>query len=250
MNAPFSIQQHVAIITGGADGLGLALAQRLVHAGGHVHLFDLNAEKLQVAATGLGGRCRGHALDVTNPNAVRSAVDGIATEHQRIDILVNCAGITGQTGRKSHEIDLADFDRVFSVNLRGTFITCQAVLPHMLRRNYGRILNIASIAGKEGNAGMVSYSASKAAVIGMTKSMGKEYAETGITINALAPAVIQTDLVAKMPPEQVKNNTDKIPMKRCGTLAEFAAVGQFIVSPENSFSTGFTFDLSGGRATY
>jgi 3-oxoacyl-[acyl-carrier protein] reductase len=250
MNPSFSLEHHVAIITGGADGLGLALAHRLSAFGARVELFDLNAQKLPAARASLGERCGTHALDVTDADVVHSAVDKIATEQQRIDILVNCAGITGQTNQKSHEIDVADFDRVFAINVRGTFIACQAVLPHMLRRNYGRILNIASIAGKEGNAGMVSYSSSKAAIIGMTKSMGKEYAETGITVNALAPAVIRTELVNQMPPEQVKYMTDKIPMRRCGTLSEFAATAHFIVSPETSYSTGFTFDLSGGRATY
>ena len=174
----------------------------------------------------------------------------IAPEFGRIDLLVNCAGITGKTNLKSHEVDILDFDRVLGLNVRGTFLTCRAVLPLMLGRNYGRILNVASIAGKEGNAGMVSYSTSKAAVIGMTKAMGKEYAETGITINALAPAVIRTAMVDAMPEDQVKYMTDKIPMKRCGTMEEFAAVALFILSPANSFSTGFTFDLSGGRAVY
>lgn len=132
----------------------------------------------------------------------------------------------------------------------GSYYTSKYALPYMLKNNYGRILHIASIAGKEGNAGMLAYSASKAAVIGMTKVQGKEYAETGITINALAPAVIQTALVDNMPAEQVKYMTDKIPMKRCGTLEEVADIALFIVSPECSFTTGFTFDLSGGRATY
>ncbi len=171
-------------------------------------------------------------------------------EFGRIDILVNCAGITGKTGIKSHEVDLNDFQRVLKVNLLGSFITFQAVIGPMLQRNYGRILHIASISGKEGNAGMLAYSTSKAAVIGMTKVQGKEYAGTNIRINALAPAVIRTELVARMPEEQVRYMTDKIPMKRCGTLEEFAAMAEFIVSPENSFTTGFTYDLSGGRAVY
>ena len=132
----------------------------------------------------------------------------------------------------------------------GSYFTSKHVIPFMLQRNYGRILHIASIAGKEGNAGMLAYSASKAAVIGMAKVQGKEYAETGIIINALAPAVIHTPLVEGMPAEQVKYMTDKIPMKRCGTLEELANMVFFIVSSQNSFSTGFTFDLSGGRATY
>src|SRR4029079_6702107 len=140
--------------------------------------------------------------------------------------------------------------KVFDLNFMSSFYTAKAVLPHMLGKNYGRILHMASVAGKEGNAGMIAYSASKAAVIGMTKVQGKEYAETGITVNALAPAVIQTALVDAMPPEQVKYMTDKIPMKRLGTLDEAVNMALYIVSPQNSFTTGFTFDLSGGRATY
>ena len=142
------------------------------------------------------------------------------------------------------------FKWFFSVNFMGSFFTSKYVLPQMLKNNYGRILHIASIAGKEGNAGMLAYSASKAAVIGMTKVQGKEYAETNITVNALAPAVIRTAMVDAMPDAQVKYMTDKIPMKRCGTLEEAADMACFIVSSQNSFSTGFTFDLSGGRATY
>ncbi|HVY75670.1 MAG TPA: SDR family oxidoreductase, partial [Puia sp.] len=160
------------------------------------------------------------------------------------------AGITGKTNIKSHEVSSENLRAVFDVNFMGSYLTSKYVLPWMLKRNYGRILHIASIAGKEGNAGMLAYSASKAAVIGMTKVQGKEYAETGITINALAPAVIRTPLVEVMPEEQVKYMTDKIPMKRCGTLEEVADCAAFIISPANSFTTGFTFDLSGGRATY
>ena len=181
---------------------------------------------------------------------MNAAVTALVAEWGGVDVLVNSAGITGISARKTHEITFADFERVVRVNLFGSFLAAKAVLPGMVARRYGRILHIASIAGKDGNPGMVSYSSSKAAVIGMTKSQGKEYAESGITINALAPAVIQTPLVEAMPPEQVKANTDKIPMKRCGTLDEIAAMACFIVSPETSFTTGFTFDLSGGRAVY
>src|SRR4029079_352990 len=140
--------------------------------------------------------------------------------------------------------------KVFDLNFMSSFYTAKAVLPHMLGKNYGRILHMASVAGKEGNAGMIAYSSSKAAVIGMTKVQGKEYAETGITVNAIAPAVIRTPLLDGMPEEQVKYMTDKIPAKRCGTLEELANLVSYIVSPMNSFTTGFTFDLSGGRATY
>lgn len=171
-------------------------------------------------------------------------------KYERIDILVNSAGITGITNIKSHDTSTENIRKVFDVNFMGSYFTSKHVLPFMLKKNYGRILHIASIAGKEGNAGMLAYSSSKAAVIGMAKVQGKEYAETGITINALAPAVVQTPLVDSMPAEQVRYMTDKIPMKRCGTLEEIANIALYIVSQKNSFTTGFTFDLSGGRATY
>lgn len=247
MSAPTS---PVILITGGASGLGFALARRLTSRGSTVVLIDIDAPKLNAARASLGPTCHALALDVTDAPAVETAFAALATSLGRIDALVNCAGITGRTGIKSHEVDLADFDRVMNFNVRGCFITSRAVLPHMLARNYGRILHIASIAGKDGNAGMAAYSTSKAAVIGLTKVQGKEYAETGITINALAPAVIRTAMVEAMPAEQVRYMTEKIPMKRCGTLEEFATMAEFIISPENSFSTGFTYDLSGGRAVY
>jgi 3-oxoacyl-[acyl-carrier protein] reductase len=177
-------------------------------------------------------------------------VNQIGERFDRIDILVNSAVVTGKTNIKSHEVETKDLRFVFEVNFIASFFTSRAVLPWMLKRTYGRILHIASIAGKEGNAGMLAYSASKAAVIGMTKVQGKEYAETGITINALAPAVIQTPMVDAMPEAQVRYMTDKIPMKRCGTLEEVAHMAAFIVSPATAFTTGFTFDMTGGRATY
>ncbi|HMX28794.1 MAG TPA: SDR family NAD(P)-dependent oxidoreductase, partial [Blastocatellia bacterium] len=189
-------------------------------------------------------------LDVTDEAQVAKVIKKIAKEFGRIDILVNSAGVTGKTGIKTHEVELDNFKFVFDVNVNGCFLTSRAVLPLMLEQNYGRILHIASIAGKDGNAGMLAYSASKAAVIGLTKVQGKEYAETGITVNALAPAVIQTAMVDALPPEQVKYMTDKIPMKRCGTLEEIANLATFIVSPGASFTTAFTFDMTGGRATY
>jgi NAD(P)-dependent dehydrogenase (short-subunit alcohol dehydrogenase family) len=241
---------QVAIITGGADGLGFALAKRLAGEGAFVVVFDFVEEKLQCAQAALGSGGASMKVDVTDPAAVRAAVEQLITQKGRVDILVNCAGVTGRTGIKSHEVTLDDFDRVMNVNVRGSFIMFQAVIGHMLSRNYGRVLHIASISGKEGNAGMLAYSTSKGAVVAMTKTQGKEYAETGVTVNTLAPAVIRTTMVEAMPETQVKYMTEKIPMKRCGTLEEFAAMAAFIVSPENSFTTGFTFDLSGGRATY
>ncbi len=243
-------ENQTAIVTGAASGLGLAIAERLSERKVKLALFDKEEEKLRAAARRLKYENEIFVLDITNENAVRAAVDGTVKQFGKIHILVNSAGITGETHIKSHEVSTTNLQMVFSVNFMGSFFTSKYALPHMLQNNYGRILHIASIAGKEGNAGMLAYSASKAAVIGMTKVQGKEYAATNITINALAPAVIRTALVDAMPEEQVKYMTDKIPMQRCGTLDEAADMACFIVSSQNSFSTGFTFDLSGGRATY
>jgi len=241
---------QAAVITGAASGLGFAIATRLHQAGARVAMLDLNEGAVQSAAKEVGVNASGFSLDVTNETQVNGVIERIGGQFGRIDILVNSAGVTGKTNIKSHEVESDDLNFVFDVNFKGSFFTARAVLPWMLKRDYGRILHIASIAGKEGNAGMLAYSASKAAVIGMTKVQGKEYADTGITINALAPAVIRTAMVEAMPTEQVKYMTDKIPMKRCGTLEEVANMAAFIVSPGASFTTGFTFDMTGGRATY
>lgn len=239
-----------AVITGGGGGLGYALARRLLSLGVTVALLDDRQQTLDKAVAETEGKVYPYRVDVTDVQAVKKVVDDFAGKVSQIHILVNCAGIVGKSNIKSHEVDLDDFERVLAVNVKGCLTTFQAVVPYMLRQNYGRVLHIASIAGKDGNAGMLSYSTAKAAVIGMTKVQGKEYAETGITVNALAPAVIRTEIVENMPEAQVKYMTDKIPMKRCGTLEEFAAMAAFIVSEENSFSTGFTYDLTGGRAVY
>jgi 3-oxoacyl-[acyl-carrier protein] reductase len=243
-----SFTDHVAIITGGASGLGLAIAKKLAGLGARLVLIDQNIDSLSTEPE-LAAMSR-YAVDITDEQKVMETVQKVFDEFGRIDILINSAGITGATSIKSHETDTANIRKVFEVNFMGSYYTSKHTLPRMLMNGYGRILHIASVAGKEGNAGMLAYSASKAAVIGMTKVQGKEYAETGITVNALAPAVIQTALVDAMPPEQVKYMTDKIPMKRCGTLDEVANLSLYIVSPLNSFTTGFTFDLTGGRATY
>jgi 3-oxoacyl-[acyl-carrier protein] reductase len=245
-----SFDGQAAAVTGAASGLGLAIAKRLHQSGARVAMLDLDEDRLRTSALDLGERAVPIRVDVTSEQQVTAAVERIGGQFGRIDVLVNSAGVTGKTNLKSHEVGLEDFAFVFNVNVVGCFLMSRSVLPWMLRHNYGRILHIASIAGKEGNAGMLAYSASKAAVIGMTKVQGKEYAERGITVNALAPAVIQTAMVDAMPDAQVKYMTDKIPMKRCGTLEEVANIAAFIVSPGASFTTGFTFDITGGRATY
>lgn len=241
---------RVALITGAASGIGSAIAQKLLAEGAKVALLDFNEKGLQHEFARYEEQALRIGMDVTDETRVQAAVDQVLTRFGKIDILVNCVGITGVTNLKSHEVSSENLHKVFEVNFMSCFYTSKAVLPSMMAQNYGRILHIASIAGKEGNAGMLAYSASKAAVIGLTKVQGKEYAEYGITVNALAPAVIQTPLVDAMPDVQVKYMTDKIPMKRCGTLDEAANLAAYIVSSKNSFTTGFTFDLSGGRATY
>jgi 3-oxoacyl-[acyl-carrier protein] reductase len=241
---------QVAVITGAASGIGRAIAVKLRGEGVRLALFDLDAAALASVASEINSNTRTYVVDVTNEQQVESTIEKVVADFGAIDILVNSAGITGSTNIKSHETQTDNIRKVFDVNYFGSYFTSKWVLPQMLQQNYGRVLHIASIAGKEGNAGMLAYSSSKAAVIAMAKVQGKEYAETGITINALAPAVIETSLVAALPQEQVKYMTDKIPAKRCGTLEEIANLVAYIVSPMNSFTTGFTFDLSGGRATY
>lgn len=243
-----SMKDQVAVITGAASGLGLAISKKLASEGVKLALLDI-ADKIPTEFEN-NSNVNYYKSDVTNEAEVKNSIQAIHSDFGRIDILVNSAGITGKTNTKSHLTETDNLSKVFEINFMGSYFTSKYVLPYMLDQQYGRILHIASIAGKEGNAGMLAYSASKAAVIGMTKVQGKEYAENGITVNALAPAVIQTAMVDAMPDEQVKYMTDKIPMKRCGTLEEAANLVAYIVSPTNSFTTGFTFDLSGGRATY
>jgi 3-oxoacyl-[acyl-carrier protein] reductase len=242
--------EQVAVITGAASGIGLAVAKQLLAFSARVVLLDINGEGLKESFGNFPQQTLLFGIDITNQAEVDKAINAAAAQWGRIDILVNCAGITGITNIKSHEVATDNLQRVFDINFMASFYTAHAVLPYMIKQQYGRILHLASIAGKEGNAGMLAYSASKAAVIGMTKVQGKEYGEMGITVNALAPAVIRTPLVEVMPVEQVTYMTDKIPMKRCGTLEEAVNLIMYIVSAENSFTTGFTFDLSGGRATY
>jgi len=241
---------QVAAVTGGADGLGFAIAQRLLAEGATVWLLDRDEKRVTSAANKAGPQAHAAAVDICDETGVQAVFERIYREHGRVDVVVNSAGIVGPTSCKVTETPTDGFEEVLRVNLLGSFIVCKRALHQMQKRNYGRVLLIASIAGKEGNAGMSAYSSAKAGVIGLVKSAGKEFAETGITINGLAPAVVRTAMVESMDAAQVKYMTDKIPMKRCCTLPEVAALAAWIVSPEASFNTGFTFDLTGGRAVY
>jgi NAD(P)-dependent dehydrogenase (short-subunit alcohol dehydrogenase family) len=246
-------KDKIVAITGGAAGIGRSIAHRISMEGGTSVLLDRDGGMLAETSSEFKRENLAVAtrkMDVSSADSVREAFAWIGNEFGRVDAVVNCAGITGPTAVKITDYSVEAFDQVCQVNLRGSFLVTRNALELMTKANRGRILLIASIAGKEGNPGMCGYSASKAGVVGLVKAIGKEFAETGITINGLAPAVIRTALVDGVAPEQVKYMTDKIPMKRCGTLDEVASMSAWIVSDENSFTTGFVFDLSGGRATY
>ena len=249
-----SFENQTICVTGGASGIGRAIAEDFASQGGNLCLMDVNAEALKTAeqkiASKHGVKVISCVVDVTSQSNVEHAFKKVNDTFGRIDVLVQCAGITGITNVNTHEVDADNFDLVYKINVKGIFLCCRAVLPYMLNRNYGRIVNIASVAGKEGNAGMLAYSTSKAAVIGLTKVMGKEYAETGITVNCIAPAVVQTPMVDAMPEEQVSYMTAKIPMRRTGKLHEISSLALFVASPKASFTTAFCWDATGGRATY
>lgn len=244
---------QVAVISGGADGLGKAIAMRLTAEGAKLALFDVNDQKLQATVhelEGLGGEALGVRVDIVSEHEVIAGYEAVIKKFGRVDVVINSAGIVGPTSTSILEYDVEDFDRVYRVNLRGAFLMAKYGLTHMEKCQYGRMLLIASIAGKEGNPFMAGYSSTKAGVIGLVKGLGKEFANKGITINGLAPAVIKTAMNEDTDPEQLAYMTSKIPMGRLGTVDEVAAAASFIVSPENSFSTGFIYDISGGRATY
>ncbi len=246
-------EDRVAIVTGGARGIGQAVTERLAREGGRVVVFDVREEDLDRVCRSCGQtglRVSGRRLNITDETAVRLAIDTVAADEGRIDVMVNSAGVVGPTSRPIEQYSYEEFRQVVDINLNGAFLMTKYTVPHMAARGYGRILLIASIGGKEGNPGMVGYAASKSGVIGLVKAVGKEYAEVGITVNGLAPAVIATPMNRDTDPALLKYMTDRIPMRRLGTVEEAAAIACWIVSEEASFNTGFIFDLSGGRATY
>jgi NAD(P)-dependent dehydrogenase (short-subunit alcohol dehydrogenase family) len=237
-----------AIVTGGASGLGLQVASRIVAEGGKVALWDVNPDALAEAKKSSGAHST-HALDVSDYAAVVKAAKDSNAALGRIDILVASAGITGATV-PVREFPVDSWLRVIDVNLNGLFYCCREVLPFMSANGYGRIVNIASVAGKEGNPNASAYSASKAAVIGFTKSLGKELATQGILVNCITPATFESAILAQLPKSQIDYMRSKIPMGRLGEAVESAALVCWLASAECSFSTAATFDISGGRTTY
>ena len=246
-------ENQVAVISGGADGLGFGIAERIASEGGSIALFDINEKLLTKALKTLrdkGYNAEGYTVDISLENDVQPAIQAVVNNFGKIDIMINSAGIVGPTNTKITDYPIEEFDKIYAINLRGAFLMTKYAVKEMEQNNYGRILLIASIAGKEGNPFMAGYSSMKAGVIGLVKGIGKEYAQTGITVNGLAPAVIKTAMNENTAPEQLAYMTAKIPMGRLGTVEEVASIAAWIVSKEASFNTGFIFDISGGRATY
>jgi NAD(P)-dependent dehydrogenase (short-subunit alcohol dehydrogenase family) len=247
MNA-IDLKGRIAIVTGGARGIGLATAQKLAACGAAVTLWDIDAVALAKAAMTVS-KMRTDVVDVTDAASIAPAVDALMRDAGQIDILINNAGITGGNA-PLWELPPDVWRRVIEVNLIGPYLTCRAVVPHMVAKGYGRIVNIASIAGKDGNPNASHYSASKAGLIGLTKSLGKELATTGVLVNCVAPAAAKTEMFEQMKQEHIGYMLAKIPMNRFLEVEELAAMIAWLSSEDCSFSTGAVFDISGGRAVY
>lgn len=245
----FDLSGQFALVTGAATGIGEVISARLAAAGATVCVADINEAEAKKTSERIGHGAQSIPLDVTSPDLVARAVETFVDRNETIDILVNNAGLAGKAAPIWEQTD-EDWHKVVEVNLDGPFYLCRAVIPHMRSRGYGRIVNIASVAGKEGNPNMVAYSASKAALIGLTKSIAKEVAAEGICVNAVSPAVIRTKILEQLTPEQVAYMVARIPMKRTGQPEEVAAVVHFLASRDCSFVTGQCYDVSGGRSTY
>lgn len=240
----------VAIVTGAARGIGKTIAERLLHDGFTVAITDLDEQTANTTAAELNSaQAFALGVDVTDPASIKQMVDAVVERAGGVDVLVNNAGIAGVAAPVA-SYPLAEWRRIMAVNLDGVFLCCQAVLPYMLERGSGRIINIASISGKEGNPNMSAYSSSKAAVIGFTKALAKEVATQGILVNCVTPAVIETDILQQLTKEAVSYMVAKIPMGRTGQPSEVAALVAWLASEDCTFSTGAVFDISGGRATY
>ncbi|MBL8597773.1 MAG: SDR family oxidoreductase [Devosia sp.] len=243
------LANQVAVITGGAQGLGFAIAQRLLASGAKVSLWDMNADALAAAVTALGGNASSKVVDITDFNGLKRVHAEVEAEQGPVSILVNSAGIAGKNATLE-DYDLDEWRKVVAINLDGTFYVNKVVIPSMKARNYGRIVNISSVAGKEGNPNLSAYSAAKAGVIGLTKSLGKELAKYDIAVNAITPATAKTRILETLTEEFINYMLVRIPRGRFLEVDEAASMVAWLVSKENSFTTASVFDLSGGRTTY
>jgi NAD(P)-dependent dehydrogenase (short-subunit alcohol dehydrogenase family) len=245
------LKSRVAVITGGAQGIGFSVATRLLASGASVALWDMDAAALEKARAQLDGlgTVSAETLDVSNPESVVAATESTIDKHGKIDILVASAGIAGPNA-KTWEYPIEAWKQIIDINLTGLFLCCRAIVPHMLQQDYGRIVNVASIAGKEGNPNASAYSASKAGVIALTKSLGKETAGRNIAVNCITPAAARTRIFDQMSQEHIDFMLSKIPRGRFLEVDEVSSMVAWLVSEENSFTTGAVFDISGGRATY
>ena len=253
MNGLRPLEGQVAIVAGGGSGIGAATTSLLASLGAQVVIYDFNAEaskKITTSIANEGDRAAFRQVDLRDESAIVKNTEEVFAEFGRIDICINAVGVTGPTGSPTQDLDLKAFRDTFDINFFGAVALQMAVTKFMIKAKYGRIVQIASIAGKEGNPNMAPYSASKAALIGLVKSSGKELAKSGITVNAIAPAVIRTPINDNTDPKVIEYMLSRIPMGRMGETQEAAELVSFIASPECSYITGFVFDLSGGRATY
>ena len=245
------LKGRMAVVTGAARGIGYAIAERLLDSGAAVCLWDLDASAAETSAKTLSSKGRVHsvAVDVTQAASVQTAAQVTLKEFGRVDLLVNNAGIAG-ANKPTWELSPAEWQQVLQIDLFGVYLCCHALVPGMRKRGFGRVVNIASIAGKEGNPNASHYSAAKAGVIALTKSLGKELAKSGVLVNCITPAVIETDILKQCSQQHIDYMRSKIPMDRFGQKEEAAALVAWLCSEDCSFSTGAVFDLSGGRATY
>jgi len=248
MSESTSLDNQVVLVTGAASGIGRQIAIDLCSRKARVAACDKNMDALKELAQQYPVEV--FEVDFTNENSINSLVGNVEAQLGPLKAVVNCVGILGKNGEKIESLDIQDFDLVYAINLRGAVILTKVVIAGMAQRGYGRILHIASISGKEGNPYLVAYSATKAGLIGMVKSVGKEYATSGVTINAMAPALIESPMSDSFSEKQLALLKSRIPMERLGKSQEVADLAAWIISPACSFTTGFTFDLSGGRATY
>jgi 3-oxoacyl-[acyl-carrier protein] reductase len=248
MTESTSLDNQIILVTGAASGIGRQIAIDLCSRKAKVAACDKNIDALKELAKNYPIEI--FEVDFTNESSINNLVMAVEKQVGPLNAVVNCVGILGKNGEKIESLDIADFDLVYAINLRGAVILTKAVIAGMAQRGYGRILHIASISGKEGNPFLVAYSATKAGLIGMVKSVSKEYATSGVTINAMAPALIESPMSDSFSEKQLALLKSRIPMERLGKSQEVADLAAWIVSPACSFTTGFTFDLSGGRATY